>query len=67
MVDDANVQTIQPAMPTPSAPLILAISELIDFRDTQPTCPCPTIQFTCAVTAALAWLGPGWFAIPSPV
>jgi len=66
MVDDANVQTIQPAMPTPSAPLILAISELINFRDTQPTCA-PVQRFQCAVTAALAWWGPGWFAIPSPV
>jgi hypothetical protein len=32
----------------------------------QPTCA-PVQRFKCVVAAALAWLGPGWFAIPSPV
>src|SRR5580658_11701 len=41
-----------PASVRPSAPLILAISELINFMDTQPTCA-PVQRFKCVVTAAL--------------
>jgi hypothetical protein len=41
----------------------LAISELINFRDTQPTYA-PGQRFKCVVTAALTWSGSGWFATP---
>src|SRR5271169_2485598 len=36
---------------TPSALLILAISELINFRDTQPTCS-PVQRFKCGLCVA---------------
>ena len=36
--------------------MILAISELINFRDTQPTYA-PGQRFKCVVAAALTWLG----------
>ncbi len=44
-----------PVSLTPSAPLALTISELINFRDTQPT-PAPVQRFGGAVTAALTWV-----------
>ncbi|SPE24117.1 exported hypothetical protein [Candidatus Sulfopaludibacter sp. SbA3] len=45
-----------PVRPTPSASLVLAISELIYFRDTQPPCA-PSQRFKCSLTAALTCLG----------
>jgi hypothetical protein len=40
---------------TPSAPMVLAISELINFRNTQPTYASRQ-RFQCVVTADLTWL-----------
>src|SRR5258706_2760367 len=57
-----------PTRLTPSAHLILAISELIYFRDTQPTCaPIPNASSASFASRLHSHgSGSGWFAIPFP-
>jgi hypothetical protein len=54
-----------PVSLTPSALSNLAISELINFRDTQPTCA-PFQRFKCGLCVAPPshGSGSGWFATP---
>jgi hypothetical protein len=44
-----------PVRLTPSAPMVLLISELINFRDTQPACA-SSQRFKCVVAVALTWV-----------